>query len=60
MCHILKVVFGIIPKEWLKGNWWEPFIVPAIVVLVGISAFALGRLSALASQEPITSVILNP
>ena len=26
----------------------QPFIIPAIVVLVGISAFALGRLSAVA------------
>ena len=59
------VVFEMIPKEWLKGNpalnkeLWEPLVVPAIVILVGISAFALGRLSAMASQEPITSAIVG-
>ena len=55
----------MIPKEWLKGNQalrrevWEPLVVPAIVILVGLSAFALGRLSIVAGQSPIGSVIPN-
>ena len=42
-----------------RKDFWEPFILPAIVILVGISAFALGRLSAIAGQEPIGSVIIG-
>lgn len=48
----------MLPKEWPDGKFlsgkgradlWEalePLVVPAIVILVGLSAFALGRLSA--------------
>lgn len=44
----------MLPKAWLKRKGigreaLQPLVVPAIVVLVGLSAFALGRLSALAS-----------
>lgn len=49
----------MLPKEWLKSKFWERLVVPAIVVLVGLSAFALGRLSAIAGQAPIGSVIVN-
>jgi hypothetical protein len=46
-------------KPWLRSEIWEPLVVPAIVILVGLSAFALGRLSAVAGQDSIGSVILN-
>ncbi|KKW35914.1 hypothetical protein A2852_02275 [Candidatus Adlerbacteria bacterium RIFCSPHIGHO2_01_FULL_54_23] len=36
----------MIPEGW-RFRKLEPFILPAIVVLVGFSAFGLGRLSAL-------------
>jgi hypothetical protein len=41
----------MLAKEWLKRKGLtqdalQPLIIPAIVILVGISAFALGRLSA--------------
>jgi hypothetical protein len=32
-------------SKYLSPDFWRPLIVPAIVVLVGLSAFALGRLS---------------
>lgn len=37
----------------------QPFIIPAIVVLVGISAFALGRLSAVAQGGVPSSAIVG-
>jgi len=41
----------MLAKEWLKRKGltaasFQPLIIPAIVILVGLSAFALGRLSA--------------
>lgn len=35
----------------------EPFVLPAIVVLVGLSAFGLGRLSVRSAEEPPRLVI---
>ncbi|MEK7108888.1 MAG: hypothetical protein AAB919_00435 [Patescibacteria group bacterium] len=46
----------MIPKEWFTGKHWEPLVVPAIVILVGLSAFALGRLSVVAGQGPLQVV----
>lgn len=42
----------MVAKEWLKSKAprredLQPLVIPAIVVLVGLAAFALGRLSAL-------------
>lgn len=53
----------MIAETWLKRKIftraaWEPFVLPAIVILVGISAFALGRLSALAGADPMS--VLTP
>lgn len=43
----------MVAKEWLKRKAptredLQPLVIPAIVVLVGLSAFALGRLSVIA------------
>ena len=51
-------MFGIVSKKDLSRKL-ERLVVPAIVILVGLSAFALGRLSAEASQEPLTSAIVG-
>lgn len=40
----------MVSKETLLRKT-EPFVVPAIIVLVGLSAFGLGRLSALEEQK---------
>ena len=45
-------------KGYVRRELWQPLVVPAIVILVGLSAFALGRLSAL-GQQPLSPVILN-
>ncbi|MDO8548265.1 MAG: hypothetical protein Q7R71_01175 [bacterium] len=42
----------MIPNIGLRGNrWLKEALVPAIVVLVAIGAFGLGRLSVLQAQE---------
>ena len=42
----------IVPKSslWRKGAW-EGWFLPAIIVLVGVAAFGLGRLSAVLEAE---------
>lgn len=52
----------IVTKEWLYGklSLLEPYYLPTVVVLVGLSAFGLGRLSVTgfpqAPQEPAAAV----
>ena len=51
--------YAIVPeiltnKEILRKA--EPLLVPAIVVLIGISSFGLGRLSAVGEERPVVSV----
>jgi|GEM_PF-5585747 len=55
----------MIPKNWFEGKpwateaFWQPFILPAIVILVGLSAFALGRLSVVVGQGSGATTIIN-
>ncbi|MBC7836924.1 hypothetical protein H7X87_04080 [Acetobacteraceae bacterium] len=32
---------------WPVGRWWQRLLLPAIIVLVAVASFGLGRLSAL-------------
>lgn len=49
----------ILPKEALfrKAQALEPLMVPAIVVLVGVGAFGLGRLSASPAGHQVLRII---
>ena len=46
-----EVIFG-------KGAEWEPYLLPAIVILVAMTAFGLGRLSA--AQGDVALRVLYP
>lgn len=48
----------MVPKEayFSKLSALNPYVVPAIVVLVGAGAFGLGRLSALPGRQPLRIV----
>jgi len=51
----------MISKEWLyrKLPLFEPYILPVIVVLVGLTAFGLGRLSVAQAQPAGYTVAAN-
>ncbi len=43
----------------LGGENLDMLILPAIILLVGLGAFALGRLSALEGQQPELKILQN-
>jgi len=43
--------------EWLNTGKIEPYLLPAIVVLVGVGAFGLGRLSASSPNHTALRII---
>jgi hypothetical protein len=54
----------MLAKEWLKRKGprledLQPLVIPAIVILVGLAAFALGRLSALGPVMPSDSATIG-